>query len=181
MPTKFIQKLDELFKIWKDKYEIFDKKYFQGLFIYTYDYNLSNEITKYYNDYLRKEIDNYITEIISICNNDINKIKNYAKEYGLLIDCEINDIFDQLRKIKKMELLLNLAKDIDGKECDISKINDKETSKIQKILEKINENFNNKDSQNEKDTENNSINNNVKKDISNDKDIYNDDIDGEPL
>ena len=72
-----------------------------------------------------------------------------------------------------MELLINLSKDIDGKEFNIIKNTDtQETSKIQKVLERMENNFNvNKhinDEDDEQTIDNNDINNF-------------DDIDGEPL
>jgi hypothetical protein len=72
-----------------------------------------------------------------------------------------------------MELLINLSKDIDGKEFNIIKNTDKqETSKIQKVLERMENNFNVNKHINDEDDEqtiDNNDNNNF------------DDIDGEPL
>jgi tyrosyl-tRNA synthetase len=72
-----------------------------------------------------------------------------------------------------MELLINLSKDIDGKEFNIIKNTDtQETSKIQKVLERMENNFNVNKHINDEDDEqtiDNNDNNNF------------DDIDGEPL
>ena len=72
-----------------------------------------------------------------------------------------------------MELLINLSKDIDGKEFNIIKNTDtQETSKIQKALERMDNNFNVNKHINDEDDEqtiDNNDNNNF------------DDIDGEPL
>ena len=72
-----------------------------------------------------------------------------------------------------MELLINLSKDIDGKEFNIIKNTDtQETSKIQKALERMENNFNVNKHINDEDDEqtiDNNDNNNF------------DDIDGEPL
>ena len=72
-----------------------------------------------------------------------------------------------------MELLINLSKDIDGKEyTNIQPEQNQETSKIQKILQNVANNYNN--------------NNNIKEEYDDDKTISNNDndyndIDGEPL
>ena len=72
-----------------------------------------------------------------------------------------------------MELLINLSKDIDGKEFNIIKNTDtQETSKIQKALERMENNFNVNKHINDEDDEQ-TIDNN-------DNNNY-DDIDGEPL
>ena len=66
-----------------------------------------------------------------------------AFENGLDTDCDFSEIIIDLQKIKKMELLINLSKDIDGNEfSEINYISEKETSKIQRILKNMNENFN---------------------------------------
>ena len=75
-----------------------------------------------------------------------------------------------------MELLINLSKDIDGKEYDtIHPPSNQETSKIQKILQKIenNININNNNLNSNSESEEQTIENNNNND-------YND-IDGEPL
>ena len=72
-----------------------------------------------------------------------------------------------------MELLINLSKDIDGKEyTNIQPKQNQETSKIQKILQNVANNYNN--------------NHNIKEEYDDDKTISNNDndyndIDGEPL
>ena len=66
-----------------------------------------------------------------------------AFENGLDTDCDFSEIIIDLQKIIKMELLINLSKDIDGNEfSEINYISEKETSKIQRILKNMNENFN---------------------------------------
>ena len=37
IPEEFILKIDEIFKLWRDKQEIFYNKFFQGLFIYLFN------------------------------------------------------------------------------------------------------------------------------------------------
>ena len=72
-----------------------------------------------------------------------------------------------------MELLINLYKDIDGKEyTNIQPEQNQETSKIQKILQNVANNYNN--------------NHNITEEYDDDKTISNNDndyndIDGEPL
>ena len=101
------------------------------------------------------------------------KIKIIGNEYGLDTDTNASEIISGLKKIKKMELLINLSKDIDGKEFNIIKNTDKqETSKIQKVLERMENNFNVNKHINDEDDEQ-TIDNN-------DNNNY-DDIDGEPL
>ena len=70
-----------------------------------------------------------------------------------------------------MELLINLSKDIDGKEYDtIQPPSHQETSKIQKILQKMENNININNNNSNSESEEQTIENND----------YND-IDGEPL
>ena len=195
VPTHFIQNIDEIFKIWRDKWAIFDNKYCQGLFMYTYNYNSLNNIEIYYSNYIKKEIDKYSDTIGKII--DPQKIKILGYENGLDTECDYSEIIIGLKKIKKMELINNLSKDIDGNE--IPDIPQKETSTIQRILKSMNENFNNKNNNTE--VNNNNLNSNKSnednleddiKTINNNNDeesitpenkneeLYND-IDGEPI
>jgi len=198
VPTHFIQNIDEIFKIWRDKWEIFDNKYCQGLFMYTYNYNSLNNIEIYYSNYIKKEIDKYSDTIGKII--DPQKIKILGYENGLDTECDYSEIIIGLKKIKKMELINNLSKDIDGNEIpDIPQISEKETSTIQRILKTMNENFNHKNNNTE--VNNNNLNSNKSnednleddiKTINNNNDeesitpenkneeLYND-IDGEPI
>ena len=181
-----------MFKIWKNRWEIFDDKFCKGFFMYTYNYNTYNKIEEYYSKYIKNEIDKYLENI----------------ESGLDTNCENSEIIMDLKKIKKMELIISLSKDIDGNEfTEIPQINEKETSKIQRILKSLNENFNGNNNNidnelinktlNEKNgniidkSENNNVsdetktlNNNNEKSIhsiNNNEEEYYDDIDGEPL
>lgn len=128
-----------------------------------------------------------------------------AFENGLDTDCDFSEIIIDLQKIKKMELLINLSKDIDGNEfSEINYISEKETSKIQRILKNMNENFNANNDKNNNDInkinfkdkiniKDNNINldekkTNIKnengtfssKKLNENEPIY-DDLDGEPL
>ena len=128
-----------------------------------------------------------------------------AFENGLDTDCDFSEIIIDLQKIKKMELLINLSKDIDGNEfSEINYISEKETSKIQRILKNMNENFNANNDKNNNDInkinfkdkiniKDNNINLDEKKTNVNDENgtfsskklnenepIY-DDLDGEPI
>ena len=101
-----------------------------------------------------------------------------------------------LKRIKKMELVIDLSKDLDGNEyVDIPQISDQGTSKIQRILKSMDENFkNNKDNNSNKenmkvdskdsdiDDQSKTIKNNEENIPSQtNEDYYNDDIDGEPI
>ena len=101
-----------------------------------------------------------------------------------------------LKRIKKMELVIDLSKDLDGNEyIDIPQTSDQGTSKIQRILKSMDENFkNNKDDNSNKenmkvdskdsdiDDQSKTIKNNEDNiPLQTNEDYYNDDIDGEPL
>lgn len=161
--------IEELFKIWRDKWEIFDNKYFQGIFIYLF--NSNNKIEKFYSDFIKDELDKYSINIENLNLIEPQKIKILGNEYGLDVDSNSSEIISGLKKIKKMELLLNLSKDIDGKEFNtIKSPENQETSKIQKILKNIENNYNtNKTNEENEDEEITIDNNNIN------------DIDGEPL
>ena len=190
IPKNFIQSIEILFIIWRDKWEIYDKKYCQGLFMYTYNYNAVNNIEIYYSDYIKNELEKYSDTIKKI--NDLQKIKVIGFENGLDPESDLPEIITGLQKIKKMEIIINLSNDLDGNELpDFHPISDKETSTIQRILKNMNENFNNKN--------NDILNNNDKNNLKNEKksldnnnneeqttpennnDEYYNDIDGEPL
>ena len=192
IPKYFIQTIDEIFQIWKNQWKIFDNNFFKGFFLYTYNYNNSyNKIEEYYSQYLNNEINNYVANINKIHKLDSQKIKIIALENGLDTDCNILEIISDLTKIKKIEIIINLSKDIDGNEyTDIPQISEKETSKIQRILKSMNDNYINNDNKSSKNEENvedskisKSLNNietpNCPKGIN--EEMYNDDIDGEPL
>jgi len=209
IPNYFIQNIDEMFKIWKNRWEIFDDKFCKGFFIYTYNYNTYNKIEEYYSKYIKNEIDKYLENIEKINKIDSQKIKILGYESGLDTNCENSEIIMDLKKIKKMELIISLSKDIDGNEfTEIPQINEKETSKIQRILKSLNENFNGNNNNNidnelinktlngkneniiDKNENNNlsdetkTLNNNNEKSIlsiKNNEEEYYDDIDGEPL
>ena len=197
-----------MFKIWKNRWEIFDDKFCKGFFIYTYNYNTYNKIEEYYSKYIKNEIDKYLENIEKINKIDSQKIKILGYESGLDTNCENSEIIMDLKKIKKMELIISLSKDIDGNEfTEIPQINEKETSKIQRILKSLNENFNGSNNNNidnelinktlngkneniiDKSENNNvsdetkTLNNNEKSihSIKNNEEEYYDDIDGEPL
>ena len=194
IPLNFIQNIDEIFKIWRDKWQIFDIKFFQGFFIYTFNYTSYYNIEQYYGKYITDEIGKYIDNILKLNKNDSKKIKILGLENGLDIDDDLSEIIIDLQKIKKMELLINLSKEIDGNEfTEINQISEKETSKIQRILKSVNDNFNSNNDNNKKNLKdwNNKDNfldlkekcknkNNEGKDISLKYDFYND-LDGEPL
>ena len=197
-----------MFKIWKNRWEIFDDKFCKGFFIYKYNYNTYNKKEEYYSKYIKNEIDKNLENIEKINKIDSQKIKILGYESGLDTNCENSEIIMDLKKIKKMELIISLSKDIDGNEfTEIPQINEKETSKIQRILKSLNENFNGNNNNidnelinktlNEKNgdiidkSENNNVsdetktlNNNNEKSIhsiNNNEEEYYDDIDGEPL
>ena len=113
------------------------------------------------------------------------KVKALGAEYGLDINSASNEIIDGLKKIKKMELLMNLSQDLDGKEYNIiSKIPQQETSKIQKILKKMENNYSinntNNNNNNEIEEDEKTIDKNNEVSNNKDNDDFND-IDGEPL
>ena len=194
VPIKFIQNIDEIFKIWRDKWQIFDIKYFQGLFIYTFNYTSYNNIEQYYGKYIKDEIDKYMDNIEKLYKNESEKIKVLALENGLDIDNGLSEIIIDLLKIKKMELIINLSKEIDGNEfTEFNQISEKETSKIQRILKSMNDNFNINNDNNRKNIkdgnykddnldskEKSKSKNNEEIEISLKEDFY-DDLDGEPL
>ena len=179
IPTNFILSIEEIFKIWRDKWEIFGQKYFKGIFIYLFNFDSNEKIEKFYSKYIKDELDKYSIEIENLNLIEPQKIKILANEYGLDIDSNSSEIISNLKKIKKMELLINLSKDIDGKEYDVIQPSlNQETSKIQTILQKmgnnININNNNNNLNSNSEDEEQTIENN------NDNNDYND-IDGEPL
>ena len=192
-----------MFKIWRDKWEIFDHKFCQGFLIYTYKYNSYNKIEEYYSKYIQNEMDTYLDNIEKLNKNDSQKIKILGYENGLDTNCENSEIIMDLKKIKKMELIISLTKEIDGNELvEIPQVNDKETSKIERILKSLNQNYNNNNNINNennntilnlKDGKNESENNKITEEakiinnnensvvsIKNNEEYY-DDIDGEPL
>ena len=180
IPTNFIQSVDEIFKIWRDKWQIHDHKFFQGLFIYLFNYNSSIKIEKFYSNYIIEELDKYSINIENLNLIEPQKIKILGNEYGLDIDSNSFEIISGLKKIKRMELLISLSNDIDGKEYNTMKTpQNQEKSKIQTILQKIENNINNNNiKENEEEDDEQTIENNNN---SNNNGNYNDDIDGEPL
>ena len=174
IPEEFMNDIEEIFKIWRDKWEIFDNKYFQGIFIYLFNFNTNNKIEKFYSDFIKDELDKYSIELENLKLLEPQKIKILGNEYGLDVDSNLTEIISGLKKIKKMELLINLSKDIDGKEYNnnIQNNQSQETSKIQKILERVENNYNNKKNENNSEDEQ-TIDNNKNNDFN--------DIDGEPL
>ena len=126
--------------------------------------------------------------------NESEKIKILALENGLDIDNDLSEIIFDLQKIKKMEIIINLSKEIDGNEfTEFNQISEKETSKIQRILKTMNDNFNVNNDNNKKNIkdgynkdekldskEKSKSKNNEEIDISLKEDFYND-LDGEPL
>ena len=188
IPKYFIQSVDEIFKIWRDKWEIFDRKYFQGLFIYLYNYDSNNKIEKFYSNFIQEELNKYSYNIEYLNLVDPQKVKALGSEYGLVTDSTPNEILVGLKKIKKMELLMNLSQDLDGKEYNIiPNIPRQETSKIQKILKKMenNYNINNTPNNNNEEVEEDekTIDKNNFNEMNNKNNNYSneDDIDGEPL
>ena len=171
----FIKNLEEILKIWRDKWEIFDNKYFQGIFIYLFNYNSNNKIEKFYSDFIKDELDKYSISIENFNLIEPHKIKILGNEYGLDVDSNSSEIILGLKKIKKMELLINLSKEIDGKEYNNIKTHEnQETSKIQKILKNVENNYNINNNKNKEEDEE------EEQTIDNNNNDFND-IDGEPL
>ena len=130
------------------------------------------KIEKFYSNYIKDELDKYSINLENLNLIEPQKIKILGNEYGLDIDSNSSEIISGLKKIKRMELLINLSKDIDGKEYNKEKNpQNQETSKIQKILQKMENNININNNSNEEDDE---------QTIENNNNDYND-IDGEPL
>ena len=147
-------------------------------------------------NFLKNEIDKYSEDIIKLYNKDSQKIKILGYESGLDTDCDFGEIIMNLKRIKKMELVIDLSKDLDGNEyVDIPQTSEQGTSKIQRILKSMEENFkSNKDNNSNKenmkvdskdsdiDDQSKTIKNNEENIPSQtNEDYYNDDIDGEPL
>ena len=171
----FIKNIEEILKIWRDKWEIFDAKYFQGIFIYFFNYNSNNKIENFYSDFIKDELDKYSIDIENLNLLEPQKIKLLGNEYGLDVDSNSSEIISGLKKIKKMDLLINLSKEIDGKEYNnIKSPENQETSKIQKILKNVENNYNIKNNKNNEEDEED------EQTIDNNNNDFND-IDGEPL
>ena len=121
------------------------------------------------------QVDKYSINIENLNLIEPQKIKILGSEYGLDVDSNSSEIISGLKKIKKMELLINISKEIDGKEYNnIKPHENQETSKIQKILKNVENNYN---------INNNKNNEEVEEDeqtIDNNNNDFND-IDGEPL
>ena len=182
IPKNFVQNVNEIFKIWRDKWEIFDHKYFQGLLIYLFNYDSNNKIEKFYSNVIQEELNKYSYNIEYLNLVEPQKIKTLGSEYGLDIDSTSKEILEGLKKIKKMELLMNLSQDLDGKEYNnISNIPHQETSKIQKILKKMENNYNINKNNEEIEEDEKTIDKNNNNEMNNTYKDINDDIDGEPL
>ena len=177
IPSNFIHNIDELFKIWRDKWEIFDHKFFQGLFIYTFNYNSNKKIEKFYSNIINDELNKYSLNLENLNLLEPQKIKLLGNENGLDIDSNNSEIISGLKKIKRMELILNLSEDIDGKEYNNNNQvpQKQETSKIQQILQTMENNININNTNN-----NNSNEEDDEQTIDNNNNNFND-IDGEPL
>ena len=174
IPTNFILSIEEIFKIWRDKWEIFDQKYFKGIFIYLFNFDSNAKIEKFYSKYIKDELDKYSIEIENLNLIEPQKIKILANEYGLDIDSNSSEIISNLKKIKKMELLINLSYDT------IQPSLNQETSKIQTILQKMENNINISNNNNNNNLNSNSEDEEQTIENNNDNNDYND-IDGEPL
>ena len=170
----FIKNIEEILKIWRDKWEIFDNKYFQGIFMYLFNYNSNNKLEKFYSDLIKDELEKYSINIENLNLIEPQKIKILGNEYGLDIDSNTSEIISGLKKIKKMELLINISKEIDGNEYNnIKPHENQETSKIQKILKNVENNYNINNNKYKEDDEDEQT-------IDNNNNDFND-IDGEPL
>jgi len=149
--------------------------------MYTYDFNSSNNIEEYYSQYIKIEQEKYLQFLERLTKVDPKKLRILGEENGLYINSDFKEIINDLQKIQKIELIIDLSKDIDGNATENATLFENETSKIQRILKSMNENFNNnRDSQN-----NNEIfeTKPAKKD---DKELLllkedDNDIDGEPI
>ena len=151
VPKIFVGKIGELFKIWKDRWNVFDNKFYNGLIMYTYDFNSSNNIEEYYSQYIKIEQEKYLQFLERLTKVDPKKLRILGEENGLYINSDFKEIINDLQKIQKIELIIDLSKDIDGNATENATLFENETSKIQRILKSMNENFNNnRDSQNNK-------------------------------
>lgn len=177
IPGNFLSNLKKIFKNWCEKWKIFDEKDSKGILMYIFDFENMKEIEKYYSDFLKTELDNYYKELkkISILNSE--KIINLGFEYGINTDCDYSEIINDLIIIKKIELLISLENEINGKDLSSKKKGNEDEPKIQRILKSIQDmnNLNN----NNKNFNNNDNIDNIKDEIN----ISNidDDIDGEPI
>ena len=139
VPKNFIQNVDEIFQIWRDKWEIFDHKYFQGLFIYLFNYDSNDKIEKFYSNYIKNELDKYSYSIEYLNLIEPQKVKALGAEYGLDINSASNEIIDGLKKIKKMENNYSINN------TNNNNNNNNEIEEDEKTIDKNNEVSNNKD------------------------------------
>lgn len=169
VPKSFCQNLDKLFNLWCKEWKVFDEKYFQGLFVYTFDFDSMQLIEKYYESFITEEKQKYSDSINEMKENDDKKILSLAYEYGLNTESNLSDdIIPRLIKIKEMQLFIGLSQEIDGKIYSESNIMlEEETPKIQRLLKTMQETM-----------KNNSFTNN---NCNTEYNLIDDDIDGEPI
>ena len=102
----FINKLNEIFTIWKEKFNLFENNYYNGLFYYLNDYDFKMFSKEILNDEnIIKEINNFEEDLFNLYNKDAEKLKEIAKENGFYEDENYGEIINKLINIKKNNYL----------------------------------------------------------------------------
>ena len=190
----FIKKLNEIFTIWKEKFNLFENNFYNGLFYYLNDYNFSIFSKEILNDeHIIKEINNFEEDLFNLYNKDAEKLKEIAKKNGFYENENYGEIINKLINIKKLNLYSEYMQEINGEDC-LEEILDLKIEKLTNVLNIMKNNYNKINILDENGieinpieyeffdikTENkNEINNNNNNNNNNNE--YESDIDGEPI
>ena len=187
----FIQKLNEIFTIWKDKFNLFENNFYNGLFYYLNDYNFSVFSKEILNEeHIIKEINNFEEDLFNLYNKDAEKLKEIAKKNGFYENENYGEIINKLINIKKLNLYSEYMQEINGEDC-IEEILDLKIEKLTNVLNIMKNNYNKINILDENGIEINPIeyeffdikteNKNEINNNNNNNNEYESDIDGEPI
>ena len=192
----FINKLNEIFTIWKEKFNLFENNYYNGLFYYLNDYDFKMFSKEILNDEnIIKEINNFEEDLFNLYNKDAEKLKEIAKENGFYENENYGEIINKFINIKKFHLYSDYVQEINGEDC-VEEILDLKIEKLKNVLNTMKNTYNKINILDENGIEihpieyeffgikNENIQENKQNEINNNNIIneeYESDIDGEPI
>ena len=138
----FIKKLNEIFTIWKEKFNLFENNFYNGLFYYLNDYNFSIFSKEILNEeHIIKEINNFEEDLFNLYNKDAEKLKEIAKKNGFYENENSGEIINKLINIKKLNLYSEYMQEINGEDC-VEEILDLKIEKLTNVLNIMKNNYN---------------------------------------
>lgn len=126
-----ILKVKRVIDIWYDK-KYFDEELFNGIYLYV-NSPISESIKNDFESKVKPQLDSYEGELLEIYTKDEKQLKELAKKNGIYDSLSYPELIEMLSKVKERKLYEECIKECDGEECDEEMLNMK-IDKLKVIL-----------------------------------------------